>query len=116
VFFIIIQQKIIQNNEQANDAEASRIVGKIVNEIKVAESVSDDYYRVFTVPNNLNGIPYTVTITQGIANTAEIALKYSDKEKVYFLEQYVFAQSTLCQGYNNITKTNGVITIQGMSC
>lgn len=114
-FFIIIQQKLISANEQKNDAAAQQVMNQIINEIRVAESVNDDYYRQFLMPNNVNGLPYNVSITQGIAQSTEIVIKYNDKENVYFLEQFISTSSTLGQGLNNISKSGGIITIQNMN-
>jgi len=112
MFFIIIQQKTIAATEEKNDATAQQLLDIATSEIKLAESVSDDYYRQFTMPNNLNGLQYNISIIPGVAGTSEIVVKYSNKEKVLFLEAYISSGSTMGSGPNNITKADGVITVK----
>jgi hypothetical protein len=115
VFFIVIQQKIVEANEEKNELASKGIMDIVINEIRLAESVSDDYYREFYLPIELNGLNYNISIMPGVASTTEVVLKYENKEKVYFLEQFVNDTSTVGLGSNNITKSNGVIYIRKMT-
>ena len=96
---------------------AQQVQNLAINEIKIAESVSDNYYREFNLPNNINGFQYTINIITGVGNSTEMVIRYnqSDKEIVYFLESYVNSSSTIGYGLNNITKNNGIIEIQHIS-
>lgn len=111
LFFVVIQQKIIEATEEKNDAAAEQIMSIVTTEIKTAESVTDDYYRTFSVPSSLNGLPYNISIISGIAGSTEIVITYAGKERVYFLDQYVNANSTVGKGKNNITKSQGIISL-----
>lgn len=114
IFLILIQNKLISTTNEKNDMTASLVMDLVVNEIKLAESVSDFYYREFLLPWNINGLEYNITIMSGVGGSSEIVIKYTNKEKVFFLDQYVSNVSTLASGLNNITKTGGVIMIKHM--
>ena len=115
VFFVIIQQRMTSATEEKNDAIAEQLLSIAVNEIKLAESVSDNYYREFTLPNNLNGLQYTISIIPGAGQSTEILITYGTKEKIYFLEQYISKNSSIGSGLNNISKNSGVVTIIHMT-
>lgn len=111
IFYIVIQQKIVIATEDKNDAAAQQVMNLVINEIKLAESVTDDYSRQFSTPSYLNNLQYNITIIPGVGNSTELVIKYHDKEMVYFLEQYIQNNSAIHIGLNTITKTNGTIAI-----
>jgi hypothetical protein len=115
VFYIVIQAKLVEANKDNVDRAAKQVETLVVNELKVAESVTDGYYRVFELPQRVNGMDYNVSIIPGVGNTPEIVIKYNSRERVYFVPQtYVDSASRVGKGYNNISKTNGVILLQRM--
>lgn len=115
LFFIVIQQRAAIANEEKNDAAADNVKNLALNEIKLAESVSDNYYREFSLPNNLNGLDYNISIMQGVGGSSEIVIKYANKEKVYYLEGFINSASTLGSGLNSITKSGNVVLIKHIS-
>jgi hypothetical protein len=116
IFYIVIQSKLVEANDNNMDASAEQVELLVVNELKLAESVTDGYYREFELPSKINGIDYNIYITPGVASTPEIVIKYNGKERVYFVPQgYVNNNSRVGKGRNNITKSNGLILIQNMT-
>ena len=116
IFYVIIQSKIVDANENSIDDAAKQVETLVVNELKVAESVTDGYYREFELPPRVNGMDYTIKIVPGVSDTPEIVIQYNNKERVYFVPQtYVSNLSTVSKGLNNISKINGVILMQNMS-
>jgi hypothetical protein len=116
VFYIVIQSKLLEANRDSTDRAVKQVETLVVNELKVAESVTDGYYREFDLPYRVNGMDYFINITAGVGDTPEIVTKYSGKERVYFVPQtYVNSTSTVGRGLNNISKTNGMILINHMS-
>ncbi len=115
IFFVVVQQRMSIIYQEINDASALQLENLVVNEIKLAESVSDNYFRKFVLPSNINGINYNISIMPGAGASTEIVIKYGEKERVYFLEAYVDTSSTIGIGLNNITKTNGKIYIKKMN-
>jgi len=116
IFYGIIQSKIVDANENSIDDAAKQVETLVVNELKVAESVTDGYYREFELPPRVNGMDYTIKIVPGVSDTPEIVIQYNNKERVYFVPQtYVSNLSTVSKGLNNISKINGVILMQNMS-
>jgi len=113
VFYVIIQSKMVEANKDTTDMQAKQIETIVVNELKVAESVTDGYYREFELPWRINGMDYTVQVMSGVNNTPEIVVKYNGRERVYFVNQgYISGNSTVDKGLNNITKINGIILVQ----
>ncbi len=109
VFLLLIQAKMSQSMVEKNDLLAQNIIDKVIGEIRLAESVTDDYSRTFNLPVFLeNGIPYTIELT-GYAGGGEILMKYETTEKVYFFDAYVNETSTIDIGENVIEKRNGMI-------
>ena len=115
-FYIVIQSKLVEANSQDSDNAAKQAELLVVNELRVAESVVDGYYREFELPQKINGVNYNISIMQGVAGTPEIVIRYNGKERVYFVPQaYVSGASSVGKGRNNISKEDGIILIQSMT-
>ncbi len=105
VFFILIQQKMVQLQEDRN-LETIRQIGDIINnEINLAESTQDGYSRVFSLPITLGNDPYGVEFQQG-----EIIITYKDITYPLFLSIAVENYS-LSPGENRISHLNDTITL-----
>jgi hypothetical protein len=116
IFYTVIQAKLVEANKDNIDVAAKQIETLVVNELKIAESVSDGYYREFELPQEVNGMNYTVQIMPGVGNTPEIVVQYNGRERVYFVVQsYVNSASRVSKGWNNVSKIKGVILLQNMS-
>jgi hypothetical protein len=120
VFYIVIQSKLVEANRNSVDLAAKQVETVIVNELKVAESVTDGYYREFELPQKVNGMNYTVSVipgpSQGPTDVPEIVIKYNGRERVYFISQtYINGSSKISKGVNNISKNNGIILVQNMT-
>jgi hypothetical protein len=116
VFYVVIQSKLVEANRDSIDRAAKQVETLVVNELKVAESVTDGYYREFELPSRVNNMDYVVKIIPGVSNTPEIVVQYNGRERVYFVPQtYVSASSRVGKGLNNISKNDGVILMQNMS-
>jgi len=114
-FYIAIQSKMLEANRDNTENAVKQIENLVVNELKVAESVTDGYYREFDLPRRVNGMEYNVSIIAGVGDTPEIVTKYGNKERVYFVPQlYVDSGSTVGRGLNNISKNGGIILIRNM--
>jgi hypothetical protein len=115
-FYMIIQSKLVEANRDTTDRAAKQIETMVVNELRVAESVTDGYYREFELPQRINGMEYSISIMSGVGGTPEVVTKYSGKERVYFVPQgYVDGASNVAKGLNNVTKNKGIIKIQHMN-
>ena len=112
VFLILIQGKLKTTIEQRNDQIAQNVLDMALNEVRLAESVSDSYNRQFLLPTRPNGLNYNVRIVPGAAGSAELVLVYDDKERIAFLDSAISNASSIGIGYNNISKYNGIVTIR----
>jgi len=116
IFYVIIQSKLVEANTNSIDSAAKQVETLVVNELKVAESVTDGYYREFELPQRVNGMDYTVKIIPGVSDTPEIVVRYNGRERVYFVSQtYVSNLSRVSKGLNNVSKSNGIILLQNMT-
>lgn len=113
VFLMLIQGKMFESATEKNELLAQNIMDKVTNEIRLAESITDDYERTFELPVFLaNGVPYNISITGYLIDGGEIVMTYENVEKVYFLDSQISATSTIGKGQNIIAKNNGVIDIK----
>ncbi|HIH54604.1 TPA: hypothetical protein HA371_05535 [Candidatus Woesearchaeota archaeon] len=110
VFIMVIQQKAIVSNREKSDAIANEVMAQVLNEIKIATSVSDSYYREFTLPSKPHGLEYNITLTSS-GGDAELVLGYENREMVRFLDN-IQAGSDIQVGSNIIGKSGGVISIR----
>jgi hypothetical protein len=115
-FYIIIQSKLVEANRETTDITAKQAELMVVNEITIAESVADGYYREFDLPPRVNGMQYDISVIPGVGGTPEVVTKYVNKERVYFILQgYIDKDSTVGIGRNNVSKNKGIILIKHMS-
>lgn len=115
-FYIVIQSRLVETNRDGADKAAKQAELLIVNELRVAESVTNGYYREFELPQKINDMNYNISMMSGVAGTPEIVIKYNGKELVYFVPQsYISGLSSVSKGKNNISKNDGVILVQSMT-
>lgn len=109
IFFIIIQNQIIDvNDEKSQDVltEVRKLIGK---EVSLAQEASDGYSRIFSLPKTINGKQYSLLL-----NDSEIRISYSGKEIPIFLLPNITKYS-LDVGLNRISKFNNEIRIVSSS-
>ena len=106
-FFAITSSKILESKEEGNREIAADIADFAYREIEIAKSVNDGYTRVFSMPRTVNGVNYSIKIT----DNRELAVDYLGYEHVRFLPSNV--TGNLTKGTNMISKANGVIFING---
>ena len=104
-FFSVTTSKIIEAKEESNRQIANDLADYAFNEIKTAKSVNDGYTRIFFIPQTVNGISFTINIT----DNRELAVNYIGNEYVKFLPSNV--TGNLTKGSNKISKINGSIYI-----
>lgn len=113
VFMVLIQSKMTSSIAEKNDLLAQNVMDKVINEIRLAESVTDNYERDFNLPVFLeNGVPYNISVA-GYSGGGEIVIIYENVEKVYFLDAQIDNASTIGKGQNTMAKNNGIVTIKG---
>ena len=61
-FFAVTSSKVLQASEEANKKIAQDIAEYAYREIEMAKGVNDGYTRVFSMPQTVNGIAYSITI------------------------------------------------------
>ena len=104
-FFAITSSKVLEAREEGDRKIANDIADFAYNEIEIAKSLNDGYARNFTMPQNVNGINYTINII----DNRELVVNYLDYEYVKFLPANV--TGTIAKGSNKISKNNGFIFI-----
>src|SRR3989344_9346793 len=102
-FFSVTTSKIVESKEAANRQIAADLADYVFNEVKTAKSVNDGYIRIFTIPQTVNGINFTINIT----DNRELVVNYLGNEHVEFLPSNV--TGNLTKGDNKISKRNGAI-------
>lgn len=109
VFFLLIQGKMVDIQDQRN-LEQIRHLGEIIdNEVKMAESTQSGYSRVFSLPTSLGKDPYSLTFSHG-----EVILVYREITYPLFLSVNVTNYS-IGIGSNRISHYGNNITLVNSS-
>ena len=103
VFFAIIQENTAEKNKEKERIIIQNIALDVQDEINLAAQSSEGYYREFTIPENILGRDYNIMIIDDrvYANTSDFGVSYSVFE----------VQGNLQKGINNITKQNGIVSL-----
>lgn len=104
-FVAVASSKMLDAREEANRKIAEDIAGIAYREINTAKSVNDGYTRNFSLPAAVNGVNYTITIT----DNRELTVNYLGYEYLEFLPSNV--TGNISKGSNKISKNNGLITL-----
>ncbi|MBI4451856.1 hypothetical protein HY637_00365 [Candidatus Woesearchaeota archaeon] len=102
-FFAITSSKVLEAKEEGNRKISQDIAEFAYKEIEAAKSVNDGYVRVFSIPKTVNGIDYSINIT----DDRELIVKYMENEYVRFLPSNV--TGNLSRGLNEIRKIKGIV-------
>lgn len=102
-FFAVTSSKVLEAKEESNRKIAEDIADFAYREIEIAKSVNDGYTKIFSLPQTVNGVNYSINI---IDNT-ELIVNYLGYEHVIFLPLNVTGNIT--KGPNTISKKNEVI-------
>ena len=105
-FFAVTSSKLIEAREEGNRKIAKDIADFAYKEIELANSLNNGYIRTFALPEKVNGISYSINIT----DNRELAVNYLDNEYVRFLPPNV--SGNIGKGLNQINKSNGIIHVE----
>ena len=98
-FFAVTSSKILDVKEEANRQIAEDTANFVNGEIEIAKTVNSGYSRFFFLPLTINGVDYTITLT----DNRELAVNYLGYEYVRFVN----ATGTISKGKNKISNVNG---------
>ena len=104
-FFSVTTSKIIEAKDEGNKQIANDLADYAFNEVKIAKSVNEGYTRFFSMPQTVNGINFTINIT----DNRELVVNYLGNEYVKFLPSNV--TGNLTKGNNKISKRDGIIRL-----
>ena len=104
-FFGVTSSKVLEAREDINRRIAEDIADFSYREIEIATAVNDGYKKSFSMPQNVNGVNYSINIVDNI----ELTVIYLDYEHVRFLPANVTGNIT--KGLNTISRNNSIIYI-----
>ena len=104
-FFGVTSSKVLEAREDINRRIAEDIADFAYREIEIATAVNDGYKKSFSMPQNVNGVNYSINIVDNI----ELTVIYLDYEHVRFLPANVTGNIT--KGLNTISRNNSIIYI-----
>lgn len=104
-FFAITSSKVLESREESDRKVAEDIAKLAYREIEIAKSVNDGYVRVFSMPETINGVDYTISII----DNREIVVNYLNQEYIEFMPSNV--TGSISKGTNVLTKNEGSIII-----
>lgn len=107
-FFFVLFISIINENVGIKNLEKRAILAmdlalSVQDEINLAQKSSEGYYRTFTVPNQLLGVAYDITIAESrvVITSEKIALSYTVTN----------VTGNVQKGLNTIKKENGKVLL-----
>lgn len=104
----IISSSVIDAKEEGNRKTSVDIAEFIYREIDAARPLNDGYIRTFSIPQTVNGVNYSVNIT----DNRELIVNYLDNEHVKFLPANI--TGNISKGVNEIRKANGIIYLRSV--
>lgn len=103
IFFGLNVNSRAQLTEERELAALKDLALAVRTELYTATTVSDGYYRVFTLPETIDSREYNITI---VGNAIDFSGEYSS----YSIEVPSF-NGTLIKGNNVLRRNNGVLTL-----
>jgi len=116
VFLLAIAQKMVDVQDQKDQALIGDMSSVIESEIVLAAGVEDGYSRTFEIPQTLKGINYSVKLINSTVmktNYSELVLKYVDFTKTYETVKKLpkNVDGVINKGKNKIVKKAGIICL-----
>ncbi|MEK6983464.1 MAG: hypothetical protein AABX33_02740 [Nanoarchaeota archaeon] len=102
-FFAITSSKILDAKEESNRQIAQDIAEFAYREIAMAKTVNDGYTRLFTMPESVNGVNYSISIV----DNKELIVDYLGYE--YFKPLPANVTGNISRGLVELKKINGVV-------
>ena len=103
--FAVISSNVSQAKEEGNRKTAQDIAEFVYREVELARSVHNGYIRVFSIPQTVNGVDYSINIT----DNKKLIVDYLENEHVRFLPPNVSGNVT--KGAIQIRKKDNIIYI-----
>lgn len=104
-FFAITSSKVLESQEEGTRKTAEDIANFAYKEIDIAKSTQDGYVRLFSMPETVNGVVYTIQIV----DDRELIVNYQGYEYVKFLSSNV--TGNISRGLNKISKIRGIVNV-----
>lgn len=104
-FFSLASSKMTDARQEGSRKTAEDVAEFAYREIETAKSVNDGYSRIFEMPQNVNGINYSISII----DNRELVVNYLDYEHIKFLPSNV--TGNIVKGNNKIAKVNGIVVL-----
>lgn len=112
LFFFVTFSLVIQGNMSDKLREKKNLAIKeialtVQDEINLASSSSDGYFRTFKIPKNLNGQEYSIELNEGMVYIHTLDNKYAMALPI----GNITVVNSIQKGENNITKENGEVKL-----
>src|SRR3989344_8050650 len=101
--FAVISSNVSQAKEEGNRKTSQDRAELVYREVELARSVHNGYIRVFSIPQTINGVNYSINIT----DNRELIVDYLENEHVRFLPPNV--SGNLTKGPIQIRKIDNII-------
>jgi len=114
LMFIILGQRMVDINREQQLASVDAIADLVYDEVSLAQTVRDGYFRRFEVPRTIMGEPYNMSVEAG-----DLYIRYRGEDSLKVLPQpllggFCFPHSGL--NYYNITITRDAGIVSMSSC
>jgi len=106
VFFLAIQGNLSDKLKEKQTLAVKSVALTMQDEINLAFQSTEGYYREFTIPENLNGIEYEVTIADDM-----VYVKTEDGKHAIALPVPIIEVDSVVKGLNVIRKEDGEVKL-----
>ena len=104
-FLVFIQERIALTNYESMSVALYELAATVQDEISLASSSADGYSRQFNIPASLNGLPYSINITDD-----SVYIRTSDGRHALALPVGEITGDVII-GVNLIEKSNGFVML-----
>jgi len=119
VFFLMVGGKMTDVQKEGNRKLLGDLAKIIKEEIILANNVEDGYFRVFEIPQKLNGLDFNMSLLreEGVNHTELIVSFVNYTDEFDYIERLPRnITGNLSRGQNNISKKGGVICLNIATC
>ena len=100
IFFVFIQENIAVTKYESTRVAVREVALTVQNEIQLASSATDGYERQFTLPADINGLPYLINVVD-----SSVYIRTTDGKHALALPVGDVTGDVVI-GVNSVTKVN----------
>jgi hypothetical protein len=108
ISIIYVEDLMVQVTQASKEEQLVAVRNAILDELAVASRMPAGYSRIFSLPTDVQGLPYTITIQPDSAPKRDaMELRVGDTNIIVFLDYDV--TGSLSPGWNTVRRTSAIV-------